>query len=422
MPLKVMNVKKTLELGVFTGYSLLTTALALLLMAKYITAIDVDKEAYEVGLPFIQKAGVEHKINSCQSDAFTVLNDFITEGEEEGSFDFAFVDADKDSYMEYHKQLMKLVKVGGIIAYDNTLWFGTVAEPEENVQEFARKGRKHLLELNSFLAADDRVEPAVAMFLPPTPLHPNSQYKTHNAPNCLFHRKLEIEENKHLLFCCFLSHGRRQTGEDNPQNPSTSQVHLRNKLLSKRTRATEATKGGHHREICCLVMNAKKTLELGVFTGYSLLTTALALPADGKITAIDVDKEAYEVGLPFIQKVGVEHKINFCQSDAFTVLNDLITKGEEEGSFDFAFVDADKDSYMEYHKQLMKLVKVGGIIAYDNTLWFGTVAEPEERRMCKNLQGRKHLLELNSFLAADDPVELAVVSTGDGLTLCGRLC
>ncbi|KAM0962176.1 hypothetical protein ACFX13_021768 [Malus domestica] len=170
------------------------------------------------------------------------------------------------------------------------------------------------------------------------------------------------------------------------------------------------------------VMNAKKTLELGVFTGYSLLTTALALPADGKITAIDVDKEAYEVGLPFIQKVGVEHKINFCQSDAFTVLNDLITKGEEEGSFDFAFVDADKDSYMEYHKQLMKLVKVGGIIAYDNTLWFGTVAEPEERRMCKNLQGRKHLLELNSFLAADDPVELAVVSTGDGLTLCGRLC
>ncbi|KAM2535140.1 hypothetical protein TB1_020762 [Malus domestica] len=170
------------------------------------------------------------------------------------------------------------------------------------------------------------------------------------------------------------------------------------------------------------VMNAKKTLELGVFTGYSLLTTALALPADGKITAIDVDKEAYEVGLPFIQKVGVEHKINFCQSDAFTILNDLITKGEEEGSFDFAFVDADKDSYMEYHKQLMKLVKVGGIIAYDNTLWFGTVAEPEERRMCKNLQGRKHLLELNCFLAADDPVELAVVSTGDGLTLCGRLC
>ncbi|KAM2745375.1 hypothetical protein PS2_021116 [Malus domestica] len=177
------------------------------------------------------------------------------------------------------------------------------------------------------------------------------------------------------------------------------------------------------------VMNAKKTLELGVFTGYSLLTTAIALHADGKIniskfhiTTVDVDKEAYEVGLPFIQKAGVEHKINFCQSDAFTVLNDLITKGKEEGSFDFAFVDADKDSYMGYHKLLMKLVKVGGIIAYDNTLWFGTVAEPEENVQEFARKGRKHLLELNSFLAADDRVELAVVSIGDGLTLCRRLC
>ncbi|XP_068327021.1 flavonoid 3',5'-methyltransferase-like [Pyrus communis] len=171
------------------------------------------------------------------------------------------------------------------------------------------------------------------------------------------------------------------------------------------------------------VMNAKKTLELGVFTGYSLLTTALALPADGKITAIDVDKEAYEVGLPFIQKAGVEYKINFCLSDAFTVLDDLIIKqGEEEGSFDFEFVDADKDCYMEYHKQLMKLVKVGGIIAYDNTLWFGTVAEPEENVQEFARKGRKQLLELNSFLAADDHVEPAVVSTGDGLTLCMCLC
>ncbi|MBA0872272.1 hypothetical protein Goshw_010279, partial [Gossypium schwendimanii] len=72
------------------------------------------------------------------------------------------------------------------------------------------------------------------------------------------------------------------------------------------------------------IMNAKKTMEIGVFTGYSLLGTALALPDDGQITAIDLDIEAYETGLPFIQKAGVEHKINFIQSDAFVVLNDLI--------------------------------------------------------------------------------------------------
>ncbi|CAB4264001.1 unnamed protein product [Prunus armeniaca] len=169
------------------------------------------------------------------------------------------------------------------------------------------------------------------------------------------------------------------------------------------------------------LMNANKTLELGVFTGYSLLTTALALPHDGKITAIDPDKEAYEFGLPYIQRAGVDHKINFCHSDALTVLNDLIANGKEEGSFDFAFVDANKDAYIKYHELLLKLVKVGGIIAYDNTLWFGTVVEAEENVEEFAKKGRKHLLQLNSFLAADDRIELALVSIGDGLTLCRRL-
>ncbi|XP_040368219.1 flavonoid 3',5'-methyltransferase isoform X2 [Rosa chinensis] len=169
------------------------------------------------------------------------------------------------------------------------------------------------------------------------------------------------------------------------------------------------------------IMNAKKTLELGVFTGYSLLTTALALPADGKITAIDPDKEAYEVGLPFIQKAGVEHKIDFFHSDAFSVLKDLINNGKEEGSFDFAFVDADKKNYINYHELLVKLVKVGGIIAYDNTLWFGSVAEPEETVAETLRPDRNHVIKLNDFLAGDSRVELAFVSIGDGLTLCRRL-
>ncbi|XP_021813123.1 flavonoid 3',5'-methyltransferase-like [Prunus avium] len=169
------------------------------------------------------------------------------------------------------------------------------------------------------------------------------------------------------------------------------------------------------------LMNAKKTLELGVFTGYSLLTTALALPSDGKITAIDLNKEAYEFGLPFIRKAGVEHKINFFQSDAFSVLNDLITNGNEEGSFDFAFVDANKDTYVEYYELLIKLVKVGGIIAFDNTVLFGSVAEPEEMVEEHLRPSRKHTRELNSFLAADSRIELAHVSIGDGLTLCRRL-
>ncbi|KAL8520142.1 hypothetical protein ACS0TY_010894 [Phlomoides rotata] len=169
------------------------------------------------------------------------------------------------------------------------------------------------------------------------------------------------------------------------------------------------------------IMNAKKTMEVGVFTGYSLLSTALALPDDGKIIAIDPDREAFETGLPFIQKANMAHKIQFIQSDAIKVMNDFLDKGEE-GTIDFAFVDADKENYLKYHEQLLKLVKVGGVIGYDNTLWSGTVVASEDDEMLDYLKGcRGHILKLNSFLATDSRIELAHLSIGDGLTLCRRL-
>ncbi|XP_052185256.1 flavonoid 3',5'-methyltransferase-like [Diospyros lotus] len=167
------------------------------------------------------------------------------------------------------------------------------------------------------------------------------------------------------------------------------------------------------------VMNAKKTLEIGVFTGYSLLSTALALPDDGKITAIDLSREAYEMGLQFIKKAGVEHKIDFVQSDALTVLNNLLTKEKQEGAFDFAFVDDDKENYMSYHELLLKLVRVGGIIAYDNTLWRGRVVVAEDEPAVD--VARDAVRKLNTFLASDPRIDLSLVSIADGLTLCRRL-
>ncbi|KAK6780921.1 hypothetical protein RDI58_023105 [Solanum bulbocastanum] len=124
------------------------------------------------------------------------------------------------------------------------------------------------------------------------------------------------------------------------------------------------------------IMNAKKTMEIGVFT------------------AIDPDKDAYEVGLPFIKKAGVEHKIQFIQSQAFPVLEKLLNK-EELGTFDFIFIDADKENYLKYHEIVLKLVKVGGVIGYDNTLWFGTVALSENDPMppgLKALRGERSTL------------------------------
>ncbi|XP_058093228.1 norbelladine 4'-O-methyltransferase 2-like [Magnolia sinica] len=170
------------------------------------------------------------------------------------------------------------------------------------------------------------------------------------------------------------------------------------------------------------LMNAKRTMEIGVFTGYSLLCTALALPEDGKITAIDVDRKSFEIGLPFIQKAGVEKKIDFIESEALPVLDKMLQEGREEGSFDFAFVDSDKENYGEYHERLMKLVKIGGLIGYDNTLWFGTVVVPD----CSSLpdDGRRLrdcLVNFNKFLASDPRVEISQICIGDGITLCRRL-
>lgn len=170
-------------------------------------------------------------------------------------------------------------------------------------------------------------------------------------------------------------------------------------------------------------MNAKKTLEIGVFTGYSLLVTALAIPPDGKITAIDIDREAYEIGLPFIQKAGVEHKISFIQADASSALQDLLD-GNHEESFDYVFVDGgmEKENYIPYHELLLKLVKKGGVIAYDNTLWVGTVAMTEKGELDDTVwRNRKPTLEFNNYIANDTRIESTILSIGDGVTLCRRL-
>nr|XP_009780087.1 PREDICTED: probable caffeoyl-CoA O-methyltransferase At4g26220 [Nicotiana sylvestris] len=179
-----------------------------------------------------------------------------------------------------------------------------------------------------------------------------------------------------------------------------------------------ASEAGQLIALLLKVGNAKKTIEIGVFTGYSLLLTALTIPDDGKITAIDLNRDAYEMGLPIIKKAGVEHKINFIQSQALSALDELLEDQSNRGSFDFAFVDADKCSYQKYHERLLQLVKIGGIIVYDNTLWFGTVAMPEESVPEARKPDRHHIIELNKFLAADSRIQISQVPLGDGITIC----
>ncbi|KAD6454975.1 hypothetical protein E3N88_09681 [Mikania micrantha] len=174
-------------------------------------------------------------------------------------------------------------------------------------------------------------------------------------------------------------------------------------------------------EMLLKLTGAKKTLEIGVYTGYSLLLTALAIPEDGKIVAIDVNREFYEIGKPVIKKAQVEHKINFIESEAIVALDKLLEDPNNKGSFDYVFVDADKINYLNYHEKVMELVKVNGIVVYDNTLWYGSVVKSKDLVPETLKEGRISVLKFNKSLANDSRVKLSMVPLGDGLTICRRV-
>jgi predicted O-methyltransferase YrrM len=161
------------------------------------------------------------------------------------------------------------------------------------------------------------------------------------------------------------------------------------------------------------LIGARRTIEVGVFTGYSALAVALALPDDGQILACDISEEFTAIGRPHWQRAGVTHKIELVLAPALQTLDARLAAGEA-GSYDFAFVDADKVNYDAYYERCLQLVHAGGLIAIDNTLWSGRVAAPAQDEDTAALQ------RFNRKLHADERVDLALLPIGDGLTLARR--
>ena len=159
------------------------------------------------------------------------------------------------------------------------------------------------------------------------------------------------------------------------------------------------------------LIGAKKTLEVGVFTGYSSLVVALALPADGKIVACDVSEEYTSVARRYWQQAGVADKIDLHIAPALETLDKLLTAGKA-GTFDFAFIDADKSNYENYYERSLELIRPGGLIAIDNVLWSGKVADTEVQDNQTN-----KIRALNRKLHQDSRITLSLVPIGDGLTL-----
>ena len=159
------------------------------------------------------------------------------------------------------------------------------------------------------------------------------------------------------------------------------------------------------------LMGARKTLEVGVFTGYSSLAVALALPADGRVVACDVSEEWTRVARRYWREAGVAEKIDLRLAPALETLDGLLGGGEA-GTFDFAFIDADKANYEGYYERALELVRAGGLIAIDNVLWSGRVAEPSARD-----EDTAAIRALNRRLHGDERVALSLVPIADGLTL-----
>lgn len=159
------------------------------------------------------------------------------------------------------------------------------------------------------------------------------------------------------------------------------------------------------------LMGARRCIEVGVFTGYSSLAVAQALPEDGEILACDISEQWTTVARRYWQKAGVEKKIRLVLAPARGTLDAELSRGGQ-GSYDFAFIDADKTSYLDYYERCLRLLRVGGLIAVDNTLWSGRVADPSITDA--------DTLALRTFNAAvgrDTRVDLCLVPISDGLTL-----
>jgi len=164
------------------------------------------------------------------------------------------------------------------------------------------------------------------------------------------------------------------------------------------------------------LIGARRTVEIGVFTGYSALAVALALPPDGRVLACDISDEFTRVGRPYWERAGVAHKIELVLEPALHTLDARLATGEA-GRYDFAFIDADKASYDGYYERCLKLLRVGGLIAIDNVLWSGRVAQTVDASTDPDTAA---LQWLNAKLQRDERVDLALLPIGDGLTLARK--
>ncbi|HLW74666.1 MAG TPA: class I SAM-dependent methyltransferase [Gammaproteobacteria bacterium] len=171
---------------------------------------------------------------------------------------------------------------------------------------------------------------------------------------------------------------------------------------------------GQFMQLLVKLLDARRCIEVGVFTGYSSLAVALALPADGRLLACDVSEEFTAIARRYWQEAGMAGKIELKLAPALETLDARIKAGEA-GSYDFAFIDADKANYIGYYERILKLLRAGGLVAVDNVLWSGRVLDAADES-----EDTRAIREFNAALCIDKRVDLSMLPIGDGLTLARK--
>jgi predicted O-methyltransferase YrrM len=169
---------------------------------------------------------------------------------------------------------------------------------------------------------------------------------------------------------------------------------------------------GQFMSLLVKLMAAERTIEIGVYTGYSSLCVALAMPEQGKMVACDVSEAWTSVARRYWKEAGVASKIDLRLAPAIQTLDRLLNRKNKYGAYDFAFIDADKESYDIYYERCLELLRPGGLMAIDNVFWGGDVANPEisdEETIA--------IRTLNKKIQADDRVDMSMMPIGDGLML-----
>ena len=172
-----------------------------------------------------------------------------------------------------------------------------------------------------------------------------------------------------------------------------------------------APEQGQFMQLLVKALGIRRAIEVGVFTGYSTLCVALAMPDDGRIVACDINKKWTDIAQRYWKEAGVDNKIELRLAPALETLDTLI--GEQlQNKFDFAFIDADKEGYKDYYERALALIRPGGLIAIDNTLWNGNVADESNQT-----ESTQAIRDINRHLHTDERVDISLLPIGDGLTL-----